>query len=126
MILVVGGAYQGKTKYTMEEYGILRSEVYDCKTSAEHDFTGYKCVCNYQCEIMRNIKDNTDPVKAAEELVEDYPNIIIIMDEVGSGIIPVNKNERHWREQVGKVGCYFAERAEKVIRVVCGCAVRIK
>ena len=51
---------------------------------------------------------------------------LIIMDEIGCGIIPLEKSERLWREAVGNVGCFLAERAEGVERIICGTAVRIK
>ena len=48
------------------------------------------------------------------------------MDEVGCGVVPVDKEERQYREAVGAAGQELAARAEKVYRVTAGIPVRIK
>ena len=51
---------------------------------------------------------------------------MIVSDEIGSGIVPIDQNDRLWRETVGRALCTIARQAEQVIRVVCGIGVRIK
>ena len=48
------------------------------------------------------------------------------MNDVGSGIVPMEKSERVYRENVGRAGCYIAKRADVVVRVSCGCGMEIK
>ena len=42
------------------------------------------------------------------------------MDEIGCGIVPMEKSERVWRENAGRCGCIIAANSVKVIRIVCG------
>ena len=64
----------------------------------------------------------TDPLEFTKNL--DMP--IVIMNEIGSGIIPLDKSEREWREISGRAGCIIADKAIEVVRVCCGIATVIK
>ena len=76
--------------------------------------------------IKQLIEADKDPLEYSDEITSLYPNLIIIMNEIGSGIIPLVKSERQWRELTGKTGCLLAKKAETVDRVICGIPVRIK
>lgn len=126
MILIVGGAYQGKTEYAIKNYGIDKTDIADGETFDFNNTGGIKCVSNYHQTVRSFIENCTDPIEISEKLIEKNPDIIIIMNEIGNGIVPIEKSERIWREQTGKTGCFLAERADEVIRVTCGCGVKIK
>ena len=53
-------------------------------------------------------------------------DVVLIYPEVGSGVVPLDPEERAWREAVGRVGCRIAAEADEVYRVVAGIAQRIK
>ena len=59
-------------------------------------------------------------------LTDNYPDIILICDEVGGGIVPIEKTERDYRECVGRVLCELAKDADTVERVNCGIGRMIK
>ena len=46
--------------------------------------------------------------------------------EVGGGVIPLDRGERIWRENAGRLACLLAERADQVILVHCGIGICIK
>ena len=54
------------------------------------------------------------------------PYTIIISDEVGCGIVPIDKGERQFRERLGRCLTDIASRSDMVFRVFCGIAQRIK
>lgn len=126
MVLIVGGAFQGKKKYVSEKLKIDYSDMID---GAEYDI-GYirniKCVYNFQDAVKKFINRSVDPIEAVNKILSENPYVVIIMNEVGNGIVPIDREERKWREAVGKTGCFLAENAETVYRVVCGCAILIK
>ena len=66
----------------------------------------------------------------AENLLErwlaGHPDGIVICDEVGCGVVPMDREDRSWRERVGRTCCRLAERASAVYRVTCGLGVRLK
>ncbi|MBR0378075.1 MAG: bifunctional adenosylcobinamide kinase/adenosylcobinamide-phosphate guanylyltransferase [Lachnospiraceae bacterium] len=51
---------------------------------------------------------------------------IVIAVEIGSGLVPLDASEREKRERAGRLACMLAERADTVIRVVCGCPQILK
>lgn len=51
---------------------------------------------------------------------------VVICNEVGLGIVPVDPVERMYREVTGRICCRLAARAVSVERVQCGIPMRIK
>ena len=51
---------------------------------------------------------------------------LVLCREVGSGVIPMDPQEREWREATGRLCCALAERADAVVRVVCGIPTVLK
>ncbi len=109
MILIVGGAYQGKKDFARS----IATE--------ESDF-----FFDAQEWILKLMKEGKDPQIEAESYGRDHASSIITLQEMGSGIVPVDPFERDYREQCGRVGCIWAKEATKVYRVVAGIAHRIK
>ncbi len=106
MRLIVGGACQGKTRYAMERYG--------------------SCVGGFHLKIREWMADGLDPLAETERFANENPDAVIVMDEIGCGIIPLDRFDRMWREQVGRAGCLLAARAVTVERVTCGIPTVIK
>lgn len=107
MILVTGGRAAGKKEF------------------AGRQFPGRQIVDAYQDRIRAALAAGEDPFAHASALAENE-NAVILLDEVGCGIVPMEKSEREYRESVGRVGCFLAARAEEVWRVVLGIGTRIK
>lgn len=129
MKFIIGGACQGKREYVSSHYGISHAEMTDGAALSPDLFSHQTCVYHYHLFIKEQLRrgQNLDGIlQMTEELLRQNPDIILLMDEVGSGIIPIEKSEREWRETVGRVGCWLAEHAESVERIVCGYGVRIK
>ena len=62
----------------------------------------------------------------ADKLLEIYPGLIFICDEIGNGIVPMDALERDYRERTGRLQIRIAEKAERVERIVCGISQRLK
>ncbi|MGN0696327.1 MAG: bifunctional adenosylcobinamide kinase/adenosylcobinamide-phosphate guanylyltransferase [Oscillospiraceae bacterium] len=115
MILIVGGAYQGKRQYAQKRYGLDEADI--IAGDDMQKISSAKCIDGFEKFVYNN---GESAVKAAEKLLGENPGVIIIMTEIGSGIIPLDRTERRRRELVGQTGCFLAERAEIVIRMTCG------
>lgn len=124
MILVTGGKSQGKLKFVMERF--QPNEIIDGSDCVLSLPQNVECVMNYHLLIKRLMFENTDTVEFTKKLCAENQNAVIIMNEVGSGIIPIEKSERKWRENVGKCGCIIAEKSDTVIRMTCGIPTVIK
>ena len=58
--------------------------------------------------------------------IKSNPDVIVICDELGNGIVPIKKQERIWREQTGRLMIELAKQAERVERILCGLGQRLK
>ena len=104
MILIIGGAGQGKLEYVLQKTGLGPEQVArDPETARSRPvFAGV--------EQWPELEEN--------ELLAANPEIILICDEVGSGVVPA--------EQVGRLCCRLAARAERVERIFCGLSMVLK
>ena len=97
------------------------------------------CILNYQALIRRLMEIGIDPEAYTARLLDAWAASetdtqekaqrearVIVMDEVGSGIVPMEKADRLWREACGRCGCMIAARADRVIRLVCGIPMILK
>ena len=68
--------------------------------------------------------DTTAKTIPAAEIINDIyeanPDIILICDEVGGGIVPLKKEDRIYRETVGRALCCAVKKSDRVERVMCG------
>ena len=67
-----------------------------------------------------------DAEAAVSAWLSDHPDGVIICDEVGCGVTPMDREDRAWRERVGRICCALAKDASAVYRVCCGLEVRLK
>ena len=76
--------------------------------------------------IRRELKEGRNPMELAEKLIEKNPGVILISDEVGYGVVPVDAFDREYREAVGRTCTRLASFSSRVTRVVCGVGTVIK
>lgn len=126
MKLITGGAYSGKKRFVTENMNIFPQDIADGSECDFNEVFTAKCVINYHSLVKRIIAENNDPVAFTEKLCEENSGITVIMDEIGCGIVPVERTERLWREDCGRCGCILSGKSDTVIRVVCGIGTVIK
>lgn len=64
--------------------------------------------------------------KMVETIYTANPDRILVTDEIGYGIVPIDPFEREYREETGRIGCLLAEKSEEVWRVCCGIGTKLK
>ena len=128
MHIVFGGAYNGKRQYVLtqlanepyEEYsGRIPKEA--CKTVIISDFE--QLVMNYrqldELEVAQMIVAN---IQALSKQVK----VICICNDIGRGIVPIDRDERFIRDACGRVYQALFQEAESIVRIWYGMAERIK
>ncbi len=126
MILIIGGAYEGKTEYAADFLKINPDEILDGDTCPVQKAFSAVCIKNFHKLVKRLINDEIDSIDFVHRLIQENNNLIVITDEIGCGIIPANKSDRLWRETVGRVCSLIASESECVIRLSCGIPTVIK
>ena len=128
MILIIGGAYQGKLDYAKEEYGLTDSDVFTCEEGSTAVGFDEKIVDHFERYVLALIKAGQVPERAVgmQLRANRYRGRIIICDDISQGVVPMDKTERAWREGVGRTMVKVAQQADKVVRVFCGLPVVLK
>lgn len=126
MILVTGGAFQGKKEYVTKTFGILKEEMADGQTCEWQQIRSCSCLFHFHLLIKRMMQNGEDTADLCEILMEENPKLIVVTNELGCGIVPMDPFERQYREQCGRICCNLAKEAKEVHRVVCGIGQVIK
>lgn len=124
MKLIVGGAYEGKRSYAESIYGIRRWA--DGAVCTVEDVYTCEGVYHFERLIRRLMKEGRDTSGLAELIAQKNPDIVIVSDEIGCGLVPADAFERAYREQTGRILTETAALSEQVDRVICGTGTRIK
>lgn len=121
MRLVIGGYAQGKLDYVLSRTEISASEVTDGESCAL-DFAPASplVVDRLHILIRRLMLGKLDPDGFIDAIIEKNPDVVIICDEVGCGVIPLDGFDREWREAVGRTCCRIAQKSERVERIFAG------
>ena len=122
LIMIIGGMAQGKHAFAAQ-------------------FTHARCIDGLAAQIRDAVRAGRDPLAEANASVRDFvtmwestssddlaktQDLVLIYPEVGSGVVPLDPEERAGREGGGRVGCRVAAEADEVDRVGAGIAQRIK
>lgn len=127
MKLVIGGYAQGKLNYVLGKYDVETGNIFDGEIPEDLDeIKGTVVINHFHNWVKTKIAYDGCPEKEIIEFVEKYPNCVIISDEVGNGIVPVEAFEREYRERTGRILVELAKKAGEVERVICGIGQKIK
>jgi len=108
MILVTGGAGQGKLAWVLARSGYTEEMTSCDPRSPAPVLTGLE-------ETVRGVLERGgDPEGLLPALLEkEY----VLCREIGCGIVPADRVERAWREAVGRLCCRLAREADEVVRL---------
>lgn len=126
MELIIGGYAQGKLEYVLRDKGMEMALVFDQKLPEHAIQDAVLIIDHLHLWIRQRLLDHAEPETEIMAFVDRNPNCILISDEIGNGIVPMDPFEREYRERTGRILICLAKRAEKVERVFCGIGQRIK
>ena len=125
MNMVIGGAYQGKLNYAKETFQIPDGWVDGASCTLE-ELAQCRGVYDFHLLIRRLLEEGQEADRLVLEAEEKNPEICIVTNELGYGVVPVDAFDRLWREKTGRICTELAGKAEEVHRVVCGIGMVIK
>ena len=117
MHVILGGRYQGKRAYAEGLYGEFPA-VSDLEQS---NAIVPGLVVNVHLGIRRGLREEFFLLRLGV-----LRECVVICEEVGGGIIPLDPAERSWRDETGKVYQLLAREADIVDRIFAGLALRLK
>ena len=99
MIFVFGGAYQGKHDFAKEKFNIDEADIITVDNVSE---------------------------ESIDALIKENEKKVVIMNDISQGLVPIDAEERAYREASGRAMIRLAAAADEVYRVFCGIGVKIK
>ena len=121
MMLFVGGQAQGQAEYAAAVTGRIPVT---CATPEEARSSPAIDQFHLLCRAI--LKQGGDVNAFVERLLAENPDAVVVSDEIGLGVVPLDPFERRWREETGRALCRLAAASERVERVCCGLGVRLK
>ena len=122
--IIMGGAFQGKTQYATKIYpGLELTDGFNCPLE---EIENCVAINKFHSFTRRWLLEGRTK-EALLTMLENNRNLqLLISDEIGYGLVPIDDFEREYREFHGRVMTELAERVDRVERVVCGIPQRIK
>lgn len=124
MILITGGAFQGKREFART----LKKDAREVEGALlnQESLAQAEVVTDFHMYIQKLLMEGKDAQEEVKQLLCQKPELILTVAELGCGIVPADAFDRKYRETVGRICCEIAKEAEAVYRVTCGIGVRIK
>ena len=124
MEMMIGGAFQGKSALAEKRY-----PQENWINGADADWEMLSCaegVLGFHEYIRKEMKAGRSVDQLAEDLIRVNPDLILVSDEVGYGVVPIDAFDRAYREVVGRICTKLAAYSHRVTRVACGIGTVIK
>ena len=124
MKFITGGAYQGKLEYAKRLYP-------DAKWAGGaggsfEELLSCGAVNHFHLFVRRWLREGRTPKELTKAILDKNSSLIIVCDEIGCGLVPVDAFERAYREAVGRICTELVKYADEVHRVTCGTGVRLR
>lgn len=113
MVLIVGGLSAGKRAYA-QTLGYTPQQMSSRLESS----------CPVLYDLQALVPAETDGWRILLPAV--LQKEVLICNEVGCGVVPIDVKERLWREEVGRLCIALARRATRVVRIQCGLPIVLK
>lgn len=124
MDLIIGGAYNSKLSFALNNYNLSKDDFQNGDKCLIQEAFIKKGIYNLHSLIRRMIENGI--IKTLEDCDKVINHIlsshmeVVICNEVGSGIIPIEDIDCKLREYVGKILIALSESSRKVIRIYYG------
>ncbi len=123
MQLIIGGRYEDKERFA-RSIGVSFERCVDGRKEAQ---AGKADVLTHlEAFIQKSEEDTEILISRLDDLIGRNKDITFICDEIGCGIVPLDRKEQEYRVKTGKILCYLARKAERVYRVFAGIGEKIK
>ena len=127
MKLIIGGTAQGKLEYVLLKHDVQKNMVWDGVLPNDRELNGNIVIINHLHQWIKNcMVSGGCPEDEIMSFLDCNEDCIIICDEIGNGIVPIDPFEREYRERTGRILVQLAMRAEEVERIICGIGQKIK
>ncbi len=126
MKLIIGGAFQGKLAYASAAAEIAPEEFADGAVCGFEVLDTCRGMNHFHEYVRRYLAEGRSVEELPERIVQKNPEVVLVANELGCGIVPMDPFERQFREAFGRLCCRLAQEAKEVHRVICGLGTVIR
>ena len=119
MDLIIGGAFQGKLEYAREAFSLTEEDIYTCTPEEEPDWSK-RCLVRLEEYVLWCVRRGVP----CEERYR--PDAVLIGRDIFCGVVPIDPEERAWREETGRFYSRLTREADSVTRLFCGIPQKLK
>ena len=136
--LVIGGFAQGKLSWVLDQISDTdrlpmifdESSFLNISRDLDEDDRSGCLIINHLHLIVKQLGSAGAGTEWLRKIMcrcsDQEKTMIIISDEVGSGVVPAETESIRYREHVGDVLRFAARSADRVYKVICGIPVLLK
>ena len=124
MILIIGGAYQGKLDFAKTAFTLSEDDIFTCNGS-EIDFSK-RCVNGIEKFTLACVQNGIDPSEYFKAHRDAWKDSILICEDIFCGVVPMGAEMRAWRQATGRLCQYLSREAAEVSRIFCGLEQKLK
>lgn len=125
MHFIFGGRSQGKLKYAKKIYGD-NLKVKDLSCNDINDAFLADIIINIQDGVKSLLQLGENPSEYFKNNIEKFSGKVLIGNEIGCGVVPIDDFERQWRDETGWLYQFLASKATRVDRVWAGLGQTLK
>ena len=119
MEFITGGAFQGKCAFATQHYAFSHEQIFCCTQEGNIDFSA-ACIAQLEAYTWYCVKTGTDAVATFQAHRNEWENSVLICDDICCGVVPMQAQNRQWREETGRLCAYLCAEATRVYRIFCG------
>jgi len=128
MVLVLGGAYQGKHEFVLRRFDLVPGDILDCTADTDPQSvpSGCRCVAGFDQLVLALLDRGEDPVAWTGAHLRQLDGAVVLCRDLFCGVVPADPRLRRWREETGRCCTLLAAHAGQVYRLFCGIDQRLK
>ncbi|MGI6755916.1 MAG: bifunctional adenosylcobinamide kinase/adenosylcobinamide-phosphate guanylyltransferase [Atopobiaceae bacterium] len=120
MIFITGAYASGKHQF-VRALGYAQPDILKLEELSTHEF---QCLGTHAAPKVVSHTEELARAGAPDKALISWLSHchVVVATEVGAGVVPLDPQERLWRERAGRLACELAARADVAIRLVAGIA----
>lgn len=133
MHVIIGGAYNGKKSYVSELLTDVPATWYDGQLLPENERITEVAVVYAIEKIVCPLLDKQEEVDLAQAIFqqimaldESYKTLYLVLEDMGRGIVPIDKQQRKLRDVLGRLYQLVFAYAQSITRVWYGIPQQLK
>ena len=126
MILIFGGAYQGKLDYAAQRFKLTENDIYRCSEDHAGEPERKRIIYELDKWVLALIRAGIYSEDLVKKYISESGDAIVICNDISCGVVPIDPELRAWREAVGRALAVCAAGSQEVVRLYCGIPTSIK